>query len=591
MKILNKGDVLKCRKTYRALSEEEQRSFIMSFFTLSAYHHQGKRHYTFRANGKEVCRKAWLAAHSISRTTFYRLQKEFERDGRYSPEGARKGRNMTKPSTLKAESWFNDYIASCADRIPNEDKYCLPTCLTKREVYLTYRDDLKSAGVRTVSWATFSRMWKKRFRNVIIPKENKFTKCGVCVALKLCLQGTNNKDKRRSLAYKRKIHNEQQMAERRAYYANCLKAELNPDQYLSLIIDGMDQSKTNLPHANCLSKDETYHFLRTHVTGAISHGHGRIFSYIDLMRWPHDSNLTLNVLLQIFVELSEEGRLPPYLFLQMDNCYRECKNRYILGFCSLLVEKGIFKEVRLSFLMVGHTHEDVDQFFSRISRRLHKKDSMTLPALVRNIHKAHTPAPDVHVLKYVFDIKAWLEPYLNSVKRHVYPHAYKFFKRDGQVTMRYKKWANDKTWLPDGPSLHMLNGKPRGIPVLVRPETKKLMDIKDLQESVKKCSRLTNEDQMWWSSFVNKEKAFRAKWATASADMLAKEKRSEWQLDKLKNHRPVKAPSETDPDQQQREETLENLLQKANHFPDVIVQEKRKNGETVQRKRRKTTNK
>lgn len=101
--------------------------------------------------------------------------------------------------------------------------------------------------------------------------------------------------------------------------------------------------------------------------------------------------------------------MPPYLFLQMDNCYRECKNRYILGFCSLLVEKGIFKEVgrplslitsskqssfqimsfsipsiiscaesfnylffsffvvfsswqvRLSFLMVGHTHEDVDQ--------------------------------------------------------------------------------------------------------------------------------------------------------------------------------------------------------------------------------------
>ena len=91
----------------------------------------------------------------------------------------------------------------------------------------------------------------------------------------------------------------------------------------------------------------------------------------------------------------------------MDNCYRECKNRYILGFCALLVKKGIFKEVRLFrqklksvrpyqfptvivsqkakyctlnvmyltestsyvcnlqvqllFLMVGHTHEDVDQ--------------------------------------------------------------------------------------------------------------------------------------------------------------------------------------------------------------------------------------
>ncbi|XP_073254276.1 uncharacterized protein [Porites lutea] len=190
-------------------------------------------------------------------------------------------------------------------------------------------------------------MWKKQFRNVIIPKENKFTKCGVCVALKLCLQGTTDKDKRKSLSFKRKVHNEQQMAERRAYYSNCLKAELDPDQYLSIIIDGMDQSKTNLPHANCLSK---------------------------------------------------EGRLPPFLFLQMDNCYRECKNRYILGFCSLLVEKEIFQEVRLSFLMVGHTHEDVDRFFSRISKRHHMKDSMTLPALVRNIQKAHTPAPDVRIL-------------------------------------------------------------------------------------------------------------------------------------------------------------------------------------------------
>lgn len=43
-------------------------------------------------------------------------------------------------------------------------------------------------------------------------------------------------------------------AERRAYYGKCLKAEVSPKKYLSLIIDGMDQSKTNLPHPTCLSK-------------------------------------------------------------------------------------------------------------------------------------------------------------------------------------------------------------------------------------------------------------------------------------------------------------------------------------------------
>ena len=59
--------------------------------------------------------------------------------------------------------------------------------------------------------------------------------------------------------------------------------------------------------------------MRTHVTGAISHGDGRIFSFIDLMRWPHDSNLTSNVLLQIFVELSEVPKLSDQLSLKTDD--------------------------------------------------------------------------------------------------------------------------------------------------------------------------------------------------------------------------------------------------------------------------------
>jgi len=41
---------------------------------------------------------------------FHRLQKEFECDGRYAPEGSRKGRQMRKPNTLRAESWFNSWL-------------------------------------------------------------------------------------------------------------------------------------------------------------------------------------------------------------------------------------------------------------------------------------------------------------------------------------------------------------------------------------------------------------------------------------------------------------------------------------------------
>ena len=53
----------------------------------------------------------------------------------------------------------------------------------------------------------------------------------------------------------------------------------------------------------------------------------------------------------------QNNKLPPILYLQADNCWKENKNKYVLGLCELLVRKKIFKEVHLSFLFVGHTHE------------------------------------------------------------------------------------------------------------------------------------------------------------------------------------------------------------------------------------------
>lgn len=43
-------------------------------------------------------------------------------------------------------------------------------------------------------------------------------------------------------------------AERDHYYGNQLKAEQEPQRFLSIIIDGMDQAKTNIPHVINMSK-------------------------------------------------------------------------------------------------------------------------------------------------------------------------------------------------------------------------------------------------------------------------------------------------------------------------------------------------
>ena len=76
--------------------------------------------------------------------------------------------------------------------------------------------------------------------------------------------------------------------------------------------------------------------------------------------------------------------LPPTLHVQLDNCAKDNKCRYVFCFWSLLVAKGIFKEVFVSFLMVGHTHDDIDASFGRWSMKLHEEDFPTIPLLMKS---------------------------------------------------------------------------------------------------------------------------------------------------------------------------------------------------------------
>lgn len=113
----------------------------------------------------------------------------------------------------------------------------------------------------------------------------------------------------------------------------------------------MDQSKTNLPHLTlCTKSTQNLWKLRTHLTGALLHTQslkGKLaYGYYDLLQWPHDCNLTIHILLHVLVELAKQMcSLPEVLYIQLDNCYRENKNRYFFGFCALLVQLKIVKKV------------------------------------------------------------------------------------------------------------------------------------------------------------------------------------------------------------------------------------------------------
>lgn len=117
----------------------------------------------------------------------------------------------------------------------------------------------------------------------------------------------------------------------------------------------MDQNKTDVPSLLQETKSScNLYRLRTHLSGAIVHTQspsGKLFyAFYDILQWPHESNLVLQVLSHILHDFI--GRIPSNLYLQLDNTSRENKNRFLLGFCALMVEKGLFKKVCSPFTYI-----------------------------------------------------------------------------------------------------------------------------------------------------------------------------------------------------------------------------------------------
>ena len=54
-----------------------------------------------------------------------------------------------------------------------------------------------------------------------------------------------------------------------------------------------------------------------------------------------------------------------HLHVQFRNCVGQNKNDFVLAFLSILVVLEIVETIEVHFMMVGHTHIKIDQFFSR----------------------------------------------------------------------------------------------------------------------------------------------------------------------------------------------------------------------------------
>ena len=222
------------------------------------------------------------------------------------------------------------------------------------------------------------------------------------------------------------------------------------------------------------------------------------------------SEFCLDSLLPPPQELIPAHPLPSILTLQLDNASRDNKNRWVFAFCSLLVYKGIFREVYINFLIVGHTHEDTNALFGRWSNLLKTNNYPMVPRLMKSFMdcEAHLVIP--HLIEEVLDFKRVMQGYFETVEDFLEGHSrsqqFKFhMDSSGLPLMEYKNLCIDIDWLPEGGKGIRLWSEtedglpkvPQGDPPPLLPRTMKSVDKikKDLNGFIALWSGMADDDQ------------------------------------------------------------------------------------------------
>ena len=177
----------------------------------------------------------------------------------------------------------------------------------------------------------------------------------------------------------------------------------------------------------------------------------------------------------------------------------------------------------MNFLMVGHTHEAVDRYFSFINRCMRSNSKVItvedFKSLIHN-YLVDGIVMEVEELEFVADWKAWIRGCAHDLHDHTgkgSPHHWRFERdagdSDGSVKMRTKQLVTDECWIPRL-GIELI----KSVPTEERPSAEEYLPL-GRDEPVKYLKKLektlhlleeyksaTPEQLEWWSEFIKLER-------------------------------------------------------------------------------------
>lgn len=355
---------------------------------------------------------------------------------------------------------FIERLASqTASHMPDRDEMHLPF-INKVHVYEKFIEEFKILyPVRTTpSSSYFYSVWKANCSHIKVRKASRFTKCGTCERLRSALQqAVSRRLSTHDLLVEKAEHLSFVNRERREYKRKSELAALYPTEYLSVVIDGADQSAFALPHFVHKVKDSRGHGIRVHLIGLLQHEkENRLHLFTMTDEHETGSNHMIEACHRFINDKARDGKLPSTFFVQLDNSRRENKNKYSLSYFESLVRWGVFKVVEISFLPIGHTHCDVDQCFSTTSHRLRHNDAVTMSNLHEQLSKCFNRHTVVSAMKECVNFSGLCDKLecVNTLTNITQYRFFRFSRTDGASTSNgchsncFVKHSAQDDWTP-----------------------------------------------------------------------------------------------------------------------------------------------
>lgn len=137
-----------------------------------------------------------------------------------------------------------------ADMMPDNNERHLP-CVSKLAVFERFKSEFMviypCSSCPTAAY--FYCVWKAECSEIKVRKVSRFRKCGTCESLRSeILKATSRNLDTADLLAKKASHLRFVETERREYKVKVELSKLKPREYISIVIDGADQSAYSLPH-------------------------------------------------------------------------------------------------------------------------------------------------------------------------------------------------------------------------------------------------------------------------------------------------------------------------------------------------------